>query len=93
MVWYINELRGNTMINQKQLALSLFVGAALLLLKLISLVLSPGCLQLRTVSSFFANGMWYIPLLLVLLYYFVYSASCYLILRVITYGYKRFFRE
>ena len=29
--------------------------------------------------------MWYVPLLFVLLYYFVYSSICYLVLRIITY--------
>ena len=29
--------------------------------------------------------MWYVPLLFVLLYYFVYASICYLVLRVITY--------
>ena len=74
------------MINKKQLALSLFIGAGLILIKLIKLALaSPNDTQLQTVSSLFSMGMWYVPLLFVLLYYFVYSSICYLVLRVITY--------
>ena len=74
------------MINKKQLALSLFIGAGLILIKLIKLALaSPNDMQLQTVSSLFSMGMWYVPLLFVLLYYFVYSSICYLVLRVITY--------
>ena len=74
------------MINKKQLALSLFIGAGLILIKLVKLALaSPNDMQLQTVSSLFSMGMWYVPLLFVLLYYFVYSSICYLVLRVITY--------
>ena len=74
------------MINKKQLALSLFIGAGLILIKLIKLALaSPNDMQLQTVSSLFSMGMWYVPLLFVLLYYFVYSSICYLVLRIITY--------
>lgn len=74
------------MINKKQLALSLFIGAGLILIKLVTLAFaSPNDMQLQTVSSLFSMGMWYVPLLFVLLYYFVYSSICYLFLRVITY--------
>lgn len=74
------------MINKKQLALSLFIGAGLILIKLVTLAFaSPNDMQLQTVSSLFSMGMWYVPLLFVLLYYFVYSSICYLVLRVITY--------
>lgn len=74
------------MINKKQLVLSLCIGAGLILIKLVKLALaSPNDTQLQTVSSLFSMGMWYVPLLFVLLYYFVYSSICYLILRVITY--------
>ena len=73
------------MINKKQLALSLFIGAGLILIKLVTLAFaSPNDMQLQTVSSLFSMGMWYVPLLFVLLY-FVYSSICYLVLRVITY--------
>lgn len=74
------------MINKKQLVLSLCIGAGLILIKLVTLALaSPNNTQLQTVSSLFSMGMWYVPLLFVLLYYFVYSSICYLVLRVITY--------
>ena len=63
------------MINKKQLALSLFIGAGLILIKLVTLAFaSPNDMQLQTVSSLFSMGMWYVPLLYVLLYYFVYSS-------------------
>ncbi|WKB71227.1 hypothetical protein [Ligilactobacillus ruminis] len=74
------------MINKKQLALSLFIGAGLILIKLVTLALaSPNDTQLQTVFSLFSMGMWYVPLLFVILYYFVYSSICYLVFRVITY--------
>ena len=61
------------MINKKQLVLSLCIGAGLILIKLVTLALaSPNNTQLQTVSSLFSMGMWYVPLLFVLLYYFVY---------------------
>ncbi len=82
------------MINKKQLALSLFIGAGLVLIKLFTLALaSPDNMQLQTVSSLFSMGMWYVPLLFVILYYFVYAASCYLVLRVITYTLNHVFHK
>ena len=62
------------MINKKQLVLSLCIGAGLILIKLVTLALaSPNDTQLQTVSSLFSMGMWYVPLLFVLLYYLVYD--------------------
>ena len=56
------------MINKKQLALSLFIGAGLILIKLVTLALaSPNDTQLQTVFSLFSMGMWYVPLLFVIL--------------------------
>lgn len=73
------------MINRKQMKVSLILGVIILFLKIIGVMLfQPStfkfCLALVN------GGLGLLVPLLMLLYFFIYSASCYLLFRVISYG-------
>lgn len=71
-----------SMINKKQFKSSIFLGFIITLIYMIHLYLKG---KLAFVSVLLSLNLWYLPLALLLLYYFIVSSSIYLFFRILNY--------
>lgn len=83
------------MINYRQFKVSLFLGLLISLIKLVFLLTAQDPLTqatLQTISVLLHTNVWFAPLILALLYFFVVTSTVYLIFRVINYSLNLIYR-